>query len=214
MTARKGLWRWLFSRHDRELADMQNLFRRTGASIALLALAIAAPAAATVYRGSWTVGTTTATYSLTTSGAQGILRTADLIDGSATVTRGADRASFVQGNNVRSTGDGLFTAGRFLLWDTNSDDVFLLGNNVRVAGDSIFTGICFGSLGASCGGYQPARSILVAYAFEQNFEYTPYSGIVTVGTSVVPEPTAWATLIFGLAATGVALRRRREGIVT
>ncbi|KPF70998.1 hypothetical protein IP88_10985 [alpha proteobacterium AAP81b] len=178
----------------------------------VVALLTASGAGATTYYGSWTVGTTTAVYSLTTNGALGILHSADLLDGTATVTRGPDQASFVHGNNVRSGGEGLYAVGRTLFFNSNSDNLFLLGNNVNVANNSIFTGICFGSLGASCGGYQPARSVLVAYAYEQNFEYTPYSGIVTVGIATVPDPAVWMTLVTGLAAVGAALRRRRAAV--
>lgn len=174
----------------------------TLAALALTAALAAAPAAAAVYNVSFSVGTASASGTITTDGTIGTLAAGNITDFSVLVADLTSSFNLLPGNStIFLNGTGLTASLATLVFDHTagiSAFAILSGGNA----------ICLDASAASpsCLGSAPSTTIRVALT-----AYTTSSPgqtqIAAAGTSV-PAPASAAVLLVGLA--GLAATRRQR----
>ncbi|NVD44296.1 PEPxxWA-CTERM sorting domain-containing protein [Qipengyuania atrilutea] len=181
-------------------------------AIAAGALSLAAPAAAIDYIIDLSGNGLSATGSISTDGTIGVLDagnitafTFNLDDGFDTFTITEDNAETLFG------GAGFIATLDSLRFNFSNPDAFALFQNPIPASGRNF--ICFA--GGLCGGGSNRVSITVR-TFGGGIPQTGNQIVGSVGTvnGAVPEPATWAMMLLGFAATGMAMRRRKQANVT
>ena len=192
------------------------------AAFAATLLAPAAPAAATRYLGTRSVGTGTVDLSIDTNGKIGTLAAADIVAWTVTLhdpsaafslrtltndAAGGSLRSFVVvgGAAVTATATALsFTYG---LGDLEFDANYTIRPFYQIVSAMCATG-AFGDAGA-CEQFDTGSDY---YSSHAQYSLHAPTGTIVIGTAAaVPEPTAWSLMIVGFGLVG-GLIRARSGI--
>jgi hypothetical protein len=177
----------------------------TRISVFALALASAAPAAATVYDVNDVAGLTTITGTITTDGTLGVLGPSNVLAWNLTMTYGAQTAVLtgppvitILGNDLSATASQLLFAfgdpGPGYVEITDSP-VSIVWAATRLNGDSIST-----------------YGLAPDYPADLNGDFSFQGGSTRAIASVVPEPSTWVMMLAGFAGVGFVGYRRTKRV--
>jgi len=172
----------------------------------ILSIFSATQATAAVYSFNYSVGTGSASGSITTDGTLGTLTAANIVDWSVSLD-GNPGNTFtllgpLSGNNSAKlvSGSGLSATATDLMFDFSQSGYLLLQNPSIGSGQNF---ICFAGHDV-CGGFSNAINVTTS-VFGVNT--LTMSGLQSIATTV-PEPDAFAMLGLGLALMGLIGRRK------
>ncbi len=179
-----------------------------GVAIAALA-SIAVSAEATTYVGVRTAGSASATLSITTDGATGVLTGSDITAWNILLHDGSTSFTLTEGNSqFLLVGSSLTATATALSFDFSAGGTNLALFQNPAVGSSIHfycasTGFCGGN------GSLPAESINPYDSFSPIYEGREGDLVIATAAGGVPEPATWALMIGGFGLAGASLRRRR-----
>lgn len=173
---------------------------------ALLSVALAMPAKATVYVVNLSGGGGTATGTISTDGTIGALSVANITGWSLDLTSGANDAAIKSSgaSRVRMFGSGLTatSAGLFFDFSATNYAIFELWPSVGTLNFLCFTG------GVNCGGATNQISIGASNEVSTVAKTGVQQIAAVASVASVPEPASWALMIGGLGLVGMSMRRR------
>jgi hypothetical protein len=170
---------------------------------ALAGIAIAAPASATIYQGSFagieifSAGTGTITYTIETDGTLGALSGSDILGGSVTGNEGSTTFSATFGLSDVTYYGGLSASSTQLFFDFAGTGGFALFD-----GDHL---ICFTSASGSCYG-SPAGSLGLSFSDEIGIFAPARTDLIA--TTAVPLPATASLALAGFVLLMAARRKR------
>ncbi len=180
--------------------------------LAATAIAFSVSANAATYIGNRTVGTATASLSITTDDTLGVLGNANILDWTISMIDGPDMFTLLgplSGNNSQLLIDGtaLTASATDIFFNFSAGSGFALFQNPTVGSGQHFycvqvTG-CFDFDGPGEAINAPA-----GFAFQRN----SLEGNISIAQAggAVPEPGTWAMMLIGFGAIGGAMRRRAK----
>ena len=186
-----------------------------GGTAAALAVASAGADAQSVFVGQQTVGSASASYTITTDGATGILQRADLLSFTATLTNGTTTVT-VDTTAPYFNGDALSSDGANLYFNFGAS----AGSYFGIPGASSpqsYDYICWQASDSLC--FYPSieavgMNLSGTFAGAVNPAYvSAQSGNQIIGSlmpAALPDPSTWAMMLLGFGGVGAALRRRRR----
>ncbi len=180
----------------------------------LLALSVGT-AEATTYIGNRTIGTGSASLSITTDGTIGVLSGANILGWTIGLNEGGDMFTLqgpTSGNNSQLlvSGTALTATATDILFNFSAASGFALFQNPNIGSGQHFycpqINGCFDTAG-------PGEGVEAGTSF--NFQRNSLTGnvvLASVGAPGVPEPAGWALMIVGFAAVGASLRARKVSV--
>jgi hypothetical protein len=189
------------------------LMLTTGA--AALAVGSGAAHAQSVFVGQQAIGSATASYTVTTDGATGILQRSDLLSFTAILTNGATTVTF-DTTAPYFLGDALSSDGTNLYFDFDAS----AGSYFGIPGPSSpesYDYICWQASDSLC--FYPSvaavgMNLSGTFSGAVNPAYvSAQSGNQVIGSVVpaaLPEPSTWALMLLGFLGIGIASRRNRQ----
>ena len=169
----------------------------------VLALTAAAPASATVYTFSTSVGTGSAGGSITTDDTICSLRGGNIRAFNILINDGTSTFTITNANGrVQISGYGLTATSTGLFFDYNAGGNYALFQNPQIG--SGFNYFCLQTTGC----YSPGISGMGIRVLGERLNSALTGNLQFATAATVPEPASWALMMLGLGIVGFTMRRR------
>lgn len=171
----------------------------------VLTLTVAVPASGAVYTFSTSIGTGSASGSITTDGTIGILSGANIRAFNILINNGTGTFTVTNANGQVQTGGDALTAtstGLFFNYNFGGGDYALFQNPHTGSGFNYF---CLQTSGC----YSPATPGMGVRVSGARLNSALTGNLQFATAAAVPEPASWALMMLGFGIIGFALRRRQ-----